>query len=1107
MTNRRARYHAQADGHFIINNYNWASPFSSFLPGIAGRWGIPMWVYYVSKAQAIISAGVRDKDGAILEFTSFNKACQTVDREGFRTFIKLDDSDIYEPFRKVDDPDIEQRMVVSAPELEITDRNPQLGLETRVSYFPLTGMPVAGLIRQVELRNLGEGTRWVELIDGLPRVLPAGTTFEHTKAIARHIEAMMGVFDVAGIPVFKLKQTPADTARVGELDGGNYYLTWMEDRRVLADATVVDPAVVFGLGESHDYPWRFASVSAQTIRCTTQTRQNRTPCAFTVFDEPLGPGETLRFWSILGHTENDELIPELVQALSDAQFFDHKRAENRDNIERVESTMLTVSGAPHFDAYCHQTFLDNTLRGGMPILFPGEDAEHVFHIYGRQNGDLERDYHWFELEPTYLSQGNGHYRNVVQDRRMDAWFFPQIGQHDVKTFIDLIQLDGYNPLVIVGQTYTAVEPEAVMGWLVELGLDEDDARQLSELTSEPFTPGEFIKALERTGRRVDRGRMALLAQLLSRCRPGEIGEIHVGYWIDHWFYNVDLIDTYLMVFPDRRRQLLLEAVDYTFYDNPDVVQPRDQKLVLSDGQVRQYNSVIRDERKAEMINARWEEACKVRTRYGRGEIYTTNLFVKLLCVLANKMATLDPRGVGVEMEAGRPGWCDSLNGLPGLLGSSICAALELQRLGRFLLDSLSDLPLPPPQPMAVFEELAALIAELDEAIEHRLSSDGADAALMFWEASHRAVEHYRATTRFGVSGRESNMAVENIKAFVERCVALLELPYRGTESQALFDHRGIPFTYFINDVKEYDLDVQEMSGDGRSTPEGGQQMVKPLRFEPHPVAPFLEGPVHYLRTREEHPERLVQSVRESGLFDGELTMFKCCDALTNERLEIGRIKAHAPGWLENESIYMHMAYKWLLEILRAGAYDLFFEEVERTLVPFLDPAVYGRSPFENCSFMVGSAFPDETLHGQACQPRLSGVNAEMLNIWVLMVAGPQPFFLDADGQLAFRPQPALAPWLFTTQVRTCRYWDQELGSVAEDVPRDAFAFLLLGQTLTVYHNHERRPTFGPDRVQPQAYEFAYRDGTGREVEVPTLGTAAALDLRQGLIRRMDICLG
>lgn len=49
-----------------------------------------------------------------------------------------------------------------------------------------------------------------------------------------------------------------------------------------------------------------------------------------------------------------------------------------------------------------------------------------------------------------------------------------------------------------------------------------------------------------------------------------------------------------------------------------------------------------------------------------------------------KFATLDPLGMGVEMEGGKPGWNDAMNGLPGLLGSGTPETFELLRLLRFL---------------------------------------------------------------------------------------------------------------------------------------------------------------------------------------------------------------------------------------------------------------------------------------------------------------------------------------------------------------------------------------------------------------------------------------
>ena len=55
------KYTLNADGRFIIENYNKSKPFSNFFPGIAGLCGIPMWVFYVNRGQCISSFGIESK--------------------------------------------------------------------------------------------------------------------------------------------------------------------------------------------------------------------------------------------------------------------------------------------------------------------------------------------------------------------------------------------------------------------------------------------------------------------------------------------------------------------------------------------------------------------------------------------------------------------------------------------------------------------------------------------------------------------------------------------------------------------------------------------------------------------------------------------------------------------------------------------------------------------------------------------------------------------------------------------------------------------------------------------------------------------------------------
>ena len=926
-----------------------------------------------------------------MEFLSFNKALQIVGQQGFRTFLRINGGPIYEPFQKINDPAIEQSLVVSSHELEIRERNSTLQMDISVTYYLLANMPIAGLVRRVSIANLAPEHREFEVVDGLPKILPYGVTFEHTKVIPRHIEGMMGAFEVAGVPIFRLKQTPSDAEQIGQISGGNFYLSVSEEGELLGEQMIVDPYLVFADAEAHDFPWGFAEMPLEKLLETEQIRENRTPSALTALRRSVAASEAISFSSIVGFTQNDEALAGLADQAIRGDFMETKRADNKHVIEKIKHTAFTVSGEPAFDQYVQQTFLDNVLRGGMPTSFKSGDQNSTFYIYARQNGDLERDYHWFVLEPTYLSQGNGHYRSILQNRRMDGWFFPEIQDFNLVTYMNLIQTDGYNPLVVNGFTYTAADDEAVDAWLSD-NVPSAGLESLKDMLRGSFTPGEFIGGLEAVGEPIKRPYEELLAELLSFCRTNGIGALHEGYWQDHWFYNLDTFDTFRMVYPDQWLEALIERRVYGYFDNPDVVQSRDRKTVLIGGKVRQYGAVLRDDEKQALIASRKRDPYKLRTEFGAGDIYQSNLLVKLLCIIANRISSLDRAGIGVEMEAGKPGWLDSLNGLPGIFGSSLNETLEIVRACQMLLDSFSKDALEA-QPM--FEELAHLILELSEALTDWLSSSD---ALGYWERSQSLKEAYREATRLGISGKEIDLSEVEIVAFLSNCLAAIRESFEaGPVREA-----GLPFTYYITDIGEY-----EVSADAEPNSESSAVPVRPLAYEHRPMAPFLEGPVHMMRMHPEDAKSIYDAVRNSELFDHQLQMYRCCAWLKDEPYEIGRIKSYARGWIENESIYMHMEYKWLLEVLRSGLHEEFFSDIQDSLVPFLDPATYGRSVIENCSFIASSVFPDPRSHGRAFQPRLSGVTCEFLNMWTLMVAREDPFYLESDGELALRLRPLL----------------------------------------------------------------------------------------------------
>ena len=94
-----------------------------------------------------------------------------------------------------------------------------------------------------------------------------------------------------------------------------------------------------------------------------------------------------------------------------------------------------------------------------------------------------------------------------------------------------------------------------------------------------------------------------------------------------------------------------------------------------------------------------------------------------------------------------------------------------------------------------------------------------------------------------------------------------------------------------------------------------------------------------------------------------------------KNLKKSDVPAFSGRLVENESVWLHMEYKYFLELLRRGLPKEFFTEIQGALVPFLDPVSYGRSILQNSSFIASSAHEDKNLHGQGFVARLSGSTA------------------------------------------------------------------------------------------------------------------------------------
>jgi hypothetical protein len=1046
-----------ADG-FVIDQYNERAPFASFLPGIAGTAGRPAWVFYVNRGQAVASFGVRNKDGAFLEFHPADKAYQLTASRGFRTFLKIADANgtvTHEPFQRGAGDDVRQRLYVTPHEVGVEEIHPGVGLAVRADVFTLPEAPLAGLVRRVQIENTSSRAIRVDVVDGLPQVLPYGLNQWVVKFMSRTLEAYMRVEGLQeSLPFYRLKVWPTDTPQVETVEGGNFFAGFLDGRRT---RVLVDAERIFGLAGDFSRPERFFSDDG--LDFDRQVAGNQTPCAFQALTLELQPGEGRVFHGLYGHAPSRQALEAFVRQAGEDGYLEERRAVNRRLVETITQRAFTATAQPLFDAHVRQSYLDNGLRGGFPTAVPGGAR---LHLFGRKHGDLERDYNDFLLADAPFSEGNGDFRDVLQNRRMDLFFDPAVDARNIRYFFNLIQADGYNPVSVRNSRFSVEAPGAVAHHFVQFP-------GLEEVLSREFKYGELWQVLQSA----TEDPAGVVSEILARAREVEDAEFDRGYWSDHWTYLVDLLVAYRAIFPDRLAGLFLEKT-YTFFDPTHFVLPRCRKYVLTPSGVRQYGAVEARDDKIALIASRHRRRHQVRSQGGKGNVVTTTLLGKILTLVANKLASLDPFGVGIEMEADRPGWCDALNGLPGLFGSSVNETIELKRLVDFTLDALAGLD----NEFSLPVELADFVSGLDALLRRPSLTPES-----FWRESGQQKEAYREKVFMGFDGEERCLSLATVKPFLTKVS-----DYLGDAIARARTPAGI-VTYYAHEAEEY-----------REIAPGRLDVT---RFRQKPLPLFLEGFVHALRVAEPDEVRpLYDAVRRSALYDDKLGMFRLNVPLGEHALDLGRIGVFNYGWLENGSIFLHMHYKLVLEMVRRGLLTEFYEQIDKLLVAFREPAEYRRNPAETSSFLVSSGFEiDPRQHGRGCVARLSGATVELLHLWVHLFLGPTPFVLER-GRLLFKPEPVLSKTFFTPDEQRVSPF-----GIEEALPAASAACALLGSTLLVYLNPSRQHCFGPEAVSPRRFSLYGRGDEVTTVDGSYLEGEEAEALRLGHYRRVDVVLG
>ena len=316
-----------------------------------------------------------------------------------------------------------REMYIGKSDMGIKEIDYTNNIETSVQYFSLAEEYFSSLVRLTSIKNTDKHEiLTISALDGLAKMEPDGGNLNNLlKNMGRTLEGWMSVIHADNVtmtmPFYKMSTEPADSASIRVEEGGHYCLSYIEDDPLHFLPIVYDTDIVFGQDTTLLKPRGLMASSVKDMIERRQYGEAKTSSCFAAIDEfVLGPGEEVTIVSFYGKTENISQVPQIATTIASEGYAQKKLVASRNIIKSITDEVETRTNNGLFDGHVKQMFLDNSLRGGKPLIL-GDIEENmescnadedprlkVYHTFSRIHGDPERDYNDFVLEPTYFSQ-------------------------------------------------------------------------------------------------------------------------------------------------------------------------------------------------------------------------------------------------------------------------------------------------------------------------------------------------------------------------------------------------------------------------------------------------------------------------------------------------------------------------------------------------------------------------------------------------------------------------------------------------------------------------------------------------------------------------------
>ena len=132
---------------------------------------------------------------------------------------------------------------------------------------------------------------------------------------------------------------------------------------------IFDTDKIFGQDTTFSKAHGFMGKDVAELVSSKQSGAAKTSSAFAAIPlTKLKPGESITITSYFGKAPHIDRMPGLASTVTAPGFSREKFARARSMMDELTSSVTTTTANPLFNGHVEQMFLDNALRGGVPML-------------------------------------------------------------------------------------------------------------------------------------------------------------------------------------------------------------------------------------------------------------------------------------------------------------------------------------------------------------------------------------------------------------------------------------------------------------------------------------------------------------------------------------------------------------------------------------------------------------------------------------------------------------------------------------------------------------------------------------------------------------------